>query len=95
MHQMHRDIITELPPHSYRLGSTPQCLEHGFYIPGRVITVQGHPDFNEDIVRELLTLRRGNMGEVVYHDSWARAGLEHDGLRIIATFLKFFAGKIQ
>jgi len=59
--QMHRDIVTALPEGAENLGSTEKCEIQGLYAPGRYISVQGHPEFTEDIVREIL-LARGDSG---------------------------------
>ncbi|THC91760.1 hypothetical protein EYZ11_008767 [Aspergillus tanneri] len=44
LHQMHRDIVYEVPHGCVNLGSTALCKIHGFYMPRRILTVQGHPE---------------------------------------------------
>ncbi|KAG0652502.1 glutamine amidotransferase [Hyphodiscus hymeniophilus] len=49
LHQMHRDIVYNYPDGVESLAYTEKCAVQGMYIPKRVITVQGHPEFNEEI----------------------------------------------
>ncbi|KAL2140175.1 hypothetical protein VTI28DRAFT_4191 [Corynascus sepedonium] len=89
--QMHRDQVFSLPAGAELLASTDRCGNHGFVIPGRVITVQGHPEFTEDIMDELLELRHktGLFTDELYQDGKARNGDHHDGVYMAQVFLKF------
>jgi len=89
--QMHRDIVTAVPEGAENLGATEKCEVQGLYAPGRYISVQGHPEFTEEIVREILLTRREigiftgeELGEYL-----SRVGLEHDGVAVAKAFLKF------
>ncbi len=88
---MHRDQVFGLPEGAELLASTPACPNHGFLIPGRVITVQGHPEFTADIMREILDLRHGTglFSDDLYQAAVARNGDHHDGVLIAQVFLKF------
>lgn len=89
--QMHRDEVKALPPSSQRLASTPSCPVQAMYSPGRYITVQGHPEFTADIVREVCGVRHdtGLFSDGMYQDAVERAGREHDGVAIAKVFVKF------
>ena len=88
---MHQDVISEYPPGVISLGSSPRCAVQGMYLPGRFVTVQGHPEFTEEIVTEIVTLRgkAGVFSKEQAEDALERAKNEHDGVAIGATFLKF------
>ena len=88
---MHRDIVTTVPASTEPLGSSPRCAVQGMYAKGKVITVQGHPEFNEEIVRELLESRHGKgiFGDEVYEDGMRRVGRAHDGVLVAMAFLRF------
>lgn len=88
---MHQDIVFEYPPNVIPLGSSPQCAVQGMYRPGRFVTVQGHPEFNEEIVTEVVTLRgkAGVFSKEQTEDALERAKHEHDGVAIGTVFLKF------
>ncbi|KAK4150164.1 class I glutamine amidotransferase-like protein [Chaetomidium leptoderma] len=89
--QMHRDQVFGIPAGAELLAFTDKCPNHGFVIPKRVITVQGHPEFTEDIMGEILELRHesGLFTDDVYHSGVARNGDHHDGVAMAQVFLDF------
>ncbi|KZF21633.1 class I glutamine amidotransferase-like protein [Xylona heveae TC161] len=89
--QMHRDIVYEYPPGVEPLGYSPKCAVHGMYAPGRLITVQGHPEFTAEIMREMLVKRHaaGVFDDEMYNDAMARVDNAHDGVGVAASFLRF------
>ncbi|KAF4973914.1 hypothetical protein FZEAL_9140 [Fusarium zealandicum] len=91
IHQMHRDIVYEFPTGSIPLGSNEVCEVQGFYSPGHYITVQGHPEFTEEIISEILFNRHtvGIFTDEVYKDAMKRAPVPHDGVAIARAFLNF------
>ena len=88
---MHRDQVFGVPAGAEVLASTEKCPNHGFNIPKRVITVQGHPEFTEDIMGEILELRHesGLLTDEVYQSGVTRNGDHHDGVLMAQVFLKF------
>ncbi|KXJ88174.1 glutamine amidotransferase class-I [Microdochium bolleyi] len=91
IHQMHRDAVLTLPPGCTPLASTAACPIQAMYIPGRMIAVQGHPEFTEDMVREILQLRKygGILSDDIFEDGMRRVGDEHDGVEIARVFMRF------
>ncbi|KAH7031524.1 class I glutamine amidotransferase-like protein [Microdochium trichocladiopsis] len=91
IHQMHRDAVLTLPPGCTPLASTDVCAIQAMYIPDRMISVQGHPEFTADMVREILELRKygGILGDDIFADGMRRVGDHHDGVEIARTFLRF------
>jgi GMP synthase-like glutamine amidotransferase len=88
---MHQDIVFSLPPGVVSLGSSPRCEVQGMYAAGRFITVQGHPEFNGEIITEIVKVRStgGIFTEEMAKDADDRAFNEQDGIAIGAVFLKF------
>jgi GMP synthase-like glutamine amidotransferase len=88
---MHRDIVFEFPPAVEQLGHSPRCKVQGMYIPRKLITVQAHPEFNQEIVTEVLETRHklGIFDDGAYAEYMARVGNEHDGVLVAGAFLKF------
>lgn len=87
---MHRDIVHAYPPNTIPLGQSPACEVQGMYRPGRFLTVQGHPEYTDEIVSELVTLR-GEMGmfsKEQTEDALNRASNPHDGVAVIMAFLR-------
>ena len=81
----------DYPPLVEKLGSSPTCSVQGMHIPRKLITVQGHPEFNEEIMTEILKARHaaGLFDDTLYQDAIARAKAPQDGLHIAAAFLRF------
>ena len=88
---MHQDQVYGIPAGSHLLASTEKCPNHGFVIPGRAITVQGHPEFTEDIMRELLELRHesGLFSDEIFSNGMRRNADDHDGVFMAKGFIKF------
>ncbi len=66
------------------------------YIPRRMIAVQGHPEFNGFIMREMLA-RRYEMGlfdAATLQDAMLRADDAHDGVHIAGVFLRFLRDQL-
>ncbi|CAO2654720.1 Nn.00g114530.m01.CDS01 [Neocucurbitaria sp. VM-36] len=91
IHQMHKDIVFEYPEGVEKLGGSPRCLVQGMYKQGRFISVQGHPEFNEGIVRHLVKMRnqQGIFTDEQARDALERVGKVHDGVNIAKAFLRF------
>lgn len=73
------------------LAYTQKCPVHGMYIAKRLITVQGHPEFDEEMVRELLDSRHklGVFDDEVYRDAIGRVDKYQDGVVVSKAFLRF------
>lgn len=91
---MHRDIVYAYPQSVTELGSSPRCPVQGMYEKNRLITVQGHPEFNGDIVSELLEARhdKGVFDDEMYKDGMERVRKHHDGVAVGAAFIRFLLG---
>ena len=61
------------------------------YVKDRLITVQGHPEFNGDIESELLQRRhdQGIFDKEMYDEGMSRVRDSHDGTTVGATFIRF------
>ncbi|KAB8237216.1 Aldehyde/histidinol dehydrogenase [Aspergillus alliaceus] len=84
LHQMHRDIAYEVPQGCVNLGSSPRCDVQGLYIPRRLLTLQGHPEYDEFVMTELIQMRHGQgiFDDKLAKDGLSRAGRQHDGMAI-------------
>jgi len=91
IHQMHRDIVYAYPDGVEHLGHSPRCEVQGMYAPRRLISVQGHPEFNGEIVAELLENRhdKGIFDDAMYRDGMSRVRKHHDGVAVGAAFVRF------
>lgn len=104
LHQMHRDVVYEYPTSSgdadegvadlgqvEALASSDRCVVQGMYVKDRLITVQGHPEFSEEILADLLEKRHhdGIFDDEMFEEGMERVGKRHDGLVVSKAFLRF------
>lgn len=102
--QMHRDHLVTLPISPFAslpdatleiLGETDMCAVQGLYTPGKVLSVQGHPEFDATIMRALCQYRQqqGVFNKSIAEDGISRAEFRNDAISkdgIAAGFWKFF-----
>lgn len=95
IHQMHRDIVFSNPEGAQNLGENDVCDTQGFLLPGKAITVQGHPEFTGEIISEILELRHDTkiFTDELYSSGVDRANKDHDGVKIAQAFLRFIQGR--
>jgi GMP synthase-like glutamine amidotransferase len=88
---MHRDIAFYYPEGVEQLGSSPVCSVQGMYEKGHVITVQAHPEFNEEIVTEILRARhtKGIFNDEEFEKYMDMAVRPHDGDLVAKAFMEF------
>jgi GMP synthase-like glutamine amidotransferase len=88
---MHKDIVFEYPSDVEKLGASPRCLVQGMYKKDKFISVQGHPEFNKDIMDVVVTARnkQGIFEDEQTRDALERSGKHHDGVNIAKAFLRF------
>ncbi|KAI0128189.1 class I glutamine amidotransferase-like protein [Hypoxylon sp. NC0597] len=91
IHEMHRDVVFNLPQGVTKLAHTDVCDVQGMYEPRRLLTVQGHPEFTGDMVREILEMRRygGIISKDLFEDGMRRVNNKHDGVAVARAFLRF------
>ena len=89
--QMHKDIVYDYPEGVEELGSSDKCKVQGMYVSRKMITVQGHPEFDEEMVEELIRVRHSQQifDDEMYEDCTARVGHSHDGVIVAQGFLRF------
>lgn len=94
---MHRDILISNPaaPAALEevelLGTTSHTENQGMYQPRRLITIEGHPEFTEEIMTGVLIKRRAlNLfSQELFEDAMARVGDPQDGFVVGKAFLRF------
>ncbi|KAF7529211.1 hypothetical protein G7054_g9916 [Neopestalotiopsis clavispora] len=69
-----------LPHGCQNIGYSPKCQIQGLYQPGRVFSVQAHPEFDETIMGAILDMRyeQGVFDDALYAEGKAR-NVAHDG----------------
>ena len=86
---MHQDEVRGLPPGVQLLASTVKCRNQGMYQKGRLISVQGHPEYTAELVKCSLLARRDILAPSDYEDALRRMKDHDDGVVIMRAFLRF------
>lgn len=92
----HQDQVLALPEQAQRLLSNDFCPNAGFYIPGRVLAIQPHPEFSAEYAKALLDLRAEQLPAALVERARASLEASHDGLRVgkwIRNFMEHNANK--
>lgn len=94
---MHRDAVLETPAGTENLGHSPSCGIQGFYRPCRFLTFQAHPEFDEEIMTEVVhaRFRQGVFDQALYEDALSRVGNSHDGDLVSGLMLQFLVDCAQ
>ncbi|KAL9607919.1 MAG: hypothetical protein Q9167_007215 [Letrouitia subvulpina] len=79
------------------LGMSPVCQVQGMFVPGRLMTLQGHPEFDDKIMVELLKASKdlGFEDDALIDDAMSRVNNKHDGTLVAAVLLKFIGGLFE
>jgi GMP synthase-like glutamine amidotransferase len=95
LHQMHRDAVLEVPEGLVSLGSSSKCEVQGLYKPGRIISFQAHPEFDDFIMEEIMQARYAQeiFSKEMYEEGITRARAEHDGVLVSAKIWEFLLSK--
>ena len=91
---MHKDIVHDHPTGVESLGSSPVCDVQGMYVPNRLISVQGHPEFDDEMVTAICEKRheQGIFDDETFTDAISRVKNEQDGVTVAQGFLKMLTG---
>jgi GMP synthase-like glutamine amidotransferase len=57
----HQDQIVELPPNAEVFASSDFCPFAGLYIRDQIMTIQAHPEFQNEFNRQLLSVRKSTV----------------------------------
>ena len=97
LHQMHRDVVLNIPEGFQNLGTSPRCDVQGLYLQNRAFSMQAHPEFDDSIMQSILEKRHGEgiFSDELYEDGNTRAVLEHDGVLISTTILRLLLHRLH
>ncbi|KAH7134192.1 class I glutamine amidotransferase-like protein [Dactylonectria macrodidyma] len=97
IHQIHQDEVMRLPPGVEAIGRSKQCGVQIAYQQGRLLSFQGHPEFNAFITSHEIIERydQGKLSEEQCEEGMNRVELKHDGALIANVLWKHFLGSDQ
>lgn len=85
----HKDQVMEMPEGAKLIATSDFCPVGGFVIGDRVMTIQGHPEFQRAYSRDLMTMRREILGESVFDAGIASLEKETDEDRVGRWIIDF------
>ncbi len=62
----HKDQVSQMPDGAKLIATSDFCPVGGFVIGDKVLTLQGHPEFEKAYSRDLMVMRRETIGEEVF-----------------------------
>ena len=90
----HQDQVVKLPKEAELLASNPFCNISSFSIGDSVLTLQAHPEFNNDFSLRLLEARKSNIEPLTYVEAVNELKtFDHDGELITPNIIKFLEQK--
>ncbi|KAK9369849.1 class I glutamine amidotransferase-like protein [Lipomyces kononenkoae] len=94
LQQMHRDHVTAPPPGMHILAASEMSHVQGLYEEGKVLTLQGHPEFNDEVVRGSVEnlIARGMLGEADGKNALDRAAIPNHGTDVGKAVVRFLSG---
>jgi GMP synthase-like glutamine amidotransferase len=93
---IHQDQVIDLPPGAERLGGNAFCPNAFYAIGDQVVGIQGHPEFTEHTMRNLLRWYQGKL-EPPVHETAVRS-MEHgepDNLLVAQWLVSFLTAPAE
>ena len=63
----HQDQVEQLPEKAIRLAASEFCQNSSFQLGKTILTFQGHPEFSEEYLLQIMNKRRNILGEETYN----------------------------
>ena len=85
---MHQDEVVRLPHHATQFLKSDNCEYSGFYVNAHVLAIQQHPDFTNELCKDLINKRKELIGEK-FQSALNSLTADHDGHEVsqwIATY---------
>lgn len=91
----HQDQVLRIPDEAQVLLRNDFCPLAAFYIPGRVLALQGHPEFSVEYARALLAYRREQISREHLDRVESSFGATHEGERVGRWIKQFIEGAVR
>jgi GMP synthase-like glutamine amidotransferase len=89
----HQDQVTRLPSGTRLVGTNAFCENAMIYYEGKALTIQPHPEFNDQAVTGLLETRATTVPQGLQEVARARLALAEDNQKMGARLAHFFKTK--
>ena len=87
--ETHQDIVTRLPPEAVHLAFSPKTRYEMFHVGPAVFCMQGHPEMDNEEVREIISIRREHLLPAVV-DSGLKSLTDDPSRQFLRGFLQDF-----
>ncbi|KAK9463072.1 class I glutamine amidotransferase-like protein [Lipomyces oligophaga] len=97
MQEMHRDHVAKAPAGVCVFACTDKSPIQGMYVPDKLLTLQGHPEFDSDVAESLVDLRvrTGAITGSEALDALRRSRLPNHGEVVGKAVVRFLSGAID
>ena len=89
----HQDQVVALPKEAELLYGSEFCPVGAYWVPGRVLSFQGHPEFNRDYCRRLMEARKDRYAPGQFESGMNSLCLDIDTHYPVRWLLKFMKGE--
>lgn len=96
LNMMHSDNVVDVPIRGLNIGSTAFCANQGFYIPGKLWTIQAHPEFSAMVMRQIIKMMQahGELSEQQAKDAMNRNIGSTDSNVVLSSLAEFIVGEL-
>ncbi|CAI4035054.1 hypothetical protein SMKI_12G1920 [Saccharomyces mikatae IFO 1815] len=93
--EVHSDCVFDVPEGYQNWASSEKCPHQGFYKQNKVLTFQGHPEFNSEVAQKGLLKSQDKLGleEFNRYERQCRE-LDNNGIQAARSIWKLFLQKI-
>lgn len=97
LQEMHRDHVATVPDGVHIFASSPVSPVQGMFVPKKLLTLQGHPEFNSEVARALVerVIRDGGLTEEQGKDALARVEKKNHGGAVGKAVVRFLSGVLD
>jgi len=91
----HKDQVLELPADASLYATSAFCPYAGFTVGNHTLTIQGHPEFQAEYARSLMTFRKDLLGDEVFESGIDSLSCPIDQSVMAHWLVSFFTGLDQ
>lgn len=85
----HQDQVVALPDCAQLIASSDFCPVAAFSIQDKVLSFQGHPEFDKDYAASLYELRQSIFDDTLFTNAMTTLHSEHDGVLVAHWMIQF------
>ena len=87
----HQDQVVSLPDDAELIASNAFCANAAFQIADHILTFQGHPEFSNDYLKYLMSMRREKIGKEKYNKAVGSLSQKNDGQLVAQWIINFIS----